>query len=276
MAGLGAVVGLVLLIICWFAAFHISVVEHADRSINGGFAALGGRPRISSAANFIVGLCNPKPYVYLCALPVLVAVARRRLWVALAIGSILLGANFTTQLLKPLFAHPREAGLLGDAWGAASWPSGHATAAMSLALCCVLAAPSRLRPSVAAAGAMFAVAVAYSLLVLESHFASDVIGGFLVAAIWALLGAMAVFVAAEGRSHPDAGRAPARPSVSSAIGPPFAALLLAIAILGLIALARPHAVLSYADLHKGFVIGATGIGLIGLTVATGVMLALRR
>jgi membrane-associated phospholipid phosphatase len=276
MAGLGALVGLVLLIICWFAAFHISVAEHADRSIYGGFAGLGGRPRISSAANFIVGLCDPKPYVCLCALPVLVAVARRRLWVALAIVSILLGANFTTQLLKPLFAHPRGAGLLGDSWGAASWPSGHATAAMSLALCCVLAAPSRLRPFVSAAGAMAAVAVAYSLLALESHFASDVLGGFLVASIWTLLGAMAVVVVADRRRHPDVARAPARPSVASAIGPPFAALLIGIAILGLIALARPHEALSYADLHKGFVAGATAIGFVGLTVSTGVMLALRR
>jgi len=276
MAGLGAAIGLALLIVSWYAAFHVVVVEHADRSIYDGFTQLGGRPRINSAASFIVGLCNPKPYVFLCALPVLVAVARRRLWVALAIVSILLGANFTTQLLKPLFAHPPGAGLLGGAPGAASWPSGHATAAMSLALCCVLAAPSRLRPFVAMAGAAFAVAVGYSLVALGSHFASDVLGGFLVAGIWTLLGAMAVFLALDHRTHPEATRAPARPSVASAVGPPFAALLIPIAILGLIALARPHDVVSYADVHRAFVIGATAIAFVGLTVSTGVMVALRR
>ena len=94
----------------------------------------------------------------------------------------------TTQLLKPLLAAPRPITLLEfPVVAAASWPSGHATAVMSLALCSVLAAQARLRPFVAALGAAFAVAVCYSFLELGWHYPSDVLGGFLVAAAWTLL-----------------------------------------------------------------------------------------
>ena len=50
----------------------------------------------------------------------------------------------------------------------------------------------------------------------------------------------------------------------------------AIALVGLVALARPHAVLAYARAHEAFVVGAAAIGLLGLTVAIGLMLAVRR
>ena len=63
---------------------------------------------------------------------------------------------------------------------------------MSLALCAVLAAPPRLRPAVARAMAAFAVAVCYSFLALGWHYPSDVLGGFLVALDWTLLGAAAL------------------------------------------------------------------------------------
>jgi hypothetical protein len=50
------------------------------------------------------------------------------------------------------------------------------------------------------------------------------------------------------------------------------ALLLA----GMVALAHPHAVVSYASAHVVFVAGAAGIAALGLTIATGATLALRR
>ncbi len=184
-----------LLFVTWYLAFHVGAFEHADQSIYTGFGGLAWRSQVSRAAEFVTTLCNPSPYVYFCFVPVLVALARRRLTVALAVAAILLGANLTTQLLKPLLAEPREANLLGgfSPVGPASWPSGHATAAMSLALTCTIAAPTRLRPYVAAAVAAFAVAVSYSFLTLGWHYPSDVFGGFLVAGIWTLLGVASLF-----------------------------------------------------------------------------------
>jgi membrane-associated phospholipid phosphatase len=191
---LGAAAGLALLTLTWYATFHIGSVEHADQSIYRSLAQLGQRPHVNSVATIIVRPLDPLIYVLLCAVLMLVAIARRRRGLVLAIGSIILGANVTTQLLKPLLAHHRAATLLGifPPPGPSSWPSGHATAAMSFTLCCVLVTPARLRPLVAAVGAAFAVASFCSFLTLEWHYPSDVVAGFLVASIWALLGAAAV------------------------------------------------------------------------------------
>lgn len=275
---IGAGVLVVMLIATWFAAFHIAVFEHADRSILEGFAGLASHPHVGGLANRIATLCDPKPYVYFCAIPVLIAIARRRLWVALAVVAILLGANVTTQLLKPLLAHPRPTDmLLGfSPPSPESWPSGHATAAMSLALACVLAASRRWRPFVAALGAAFAVAVSYSFLTLAWHYPSDVFGGFLVAGIWTLLAVAAVFTANAWRPHVAASQLVQRLSIREALGPPSAALFGAITLAAVVVIARPAAVASYARAHEAFVVGASAIGALGLALATGLMLALRK
>jgi hypothetical protein len=43
-----------------------------------------------------------------------------------------------------------------------------------------------------------------------------------------------------------------------------------------VALARPHEVLAYATAHSAFILGAAGIAVCGLTIATAATLALRR
>jgi membrane-associated phospholipid phosphatase len=264
------------LLATWFAAFHVGLFAHADQSILRGFADLHWRPHVNRVAQFVADLCNPSPYIYFCAVPVLVALARRRLWVALAIIAILLGANVTTQLLKPLLAHTRPSDLLAGVQApAASWPSGHATAAMALALSCVLAAPPGLRPLVAALGAVFAVAVSYSFLTLGWHYPSDVLGGFLVAAIWALLAIAAVFTANTRRPQVASRELVQRASVPEALGPPSAALAGALALGAAVAISRPQAVAAYARAHEAFMVGATAIAASGLALATGLMLALR-
>ncbi len=270
----GAGLAAVLLLITWVLAFHVSFFRHEDANILGGFAGLH-RPRSAPIARAIADLCNPNPYVYLCAIVVLIALLRRRPGVALVIVIVIFGANATTQVLKPLLAAPRPT--LPGIWtiSPASWPSGHATAAMSLALCAVLAVPARVRPVVAALGAVFAVAVSYSFLTLTWHYPSDVFGGFLVATAWTLFGIAALLTVRARRQVDVAPDAPA-PSLRDALRPPAAALLGALLIGALIALARPHQVITYAQGHTAFVIGAASIGAAGLMLATGVMLALRR
>jgi membrane-associated phospholipid phosphatase len=272
----GAAAGIAALFAVWFAAFHVGVVERADVTILLGFVDLHQRATINRIATFVANLCDPNPYVYFAMLPVLVALARGRPRVALAVAVLIVDANLTTQVLKPLLASPRTAASLPIA--PASWPSGHATAAMSLALSALIAAPSRLRPHVAALGAGFAVAVSYSFLTLDWHYPSDVFGGYLVAATWGLLVVGALFWA-DARWPRAAPRGPARGgavSVRSALGPPAAWLLGAGALAALIALARPHAVVTYARAHETFIAGAGAIAALGLVLATGLMLALRR
>jgi membrane-associated phospholipid phosphatase len=209
---------------------------------------------------------------------VAVALVRRRRRLAVTLAVILVGAPGTTELIKPLLAQTRAHSLFGAyaPVGPVSWPSGHATAAMSLALSSVLAAPRRLRPAAAVAGALFAIAVCYSFLTLGWHYPSDVFGGFLVAAMWTLLGVGVLLVSNARRAEPVAQEVGEPVSVQRALVPVALAVVAAAAVGALVLVIRPHEVVDYAQAHKAFVIGAAAIAAAGMALATGIMLALRR
>ncbi|MDQ6807503.1 MAG: phosphatase PAP2 family protein [Actinomycetota bacterium] len=275
LAWLGVMTGVVLLVLTWLASFHVGVVGRADASVLNGFADLQG-PFVSWLATAIANLCDPKPFVVMAGAVVLVALIRRRGRVAAAVAGILLAANETTQLLKALLtgAHPVAYQVAGQLhFKSAAWPSGHATAAMSLALCAVLVARARSRPIVASLGAAFAVSVSFSFLIMAWHYPSDVLGGFLVAATWTLVGVCAVWMA-DVRWPRRGSRSPAeRLTARQALAPPVAAAFGALVLAGVLVLARPHQVVAYAHNHKAFVIGAAAIGALGLALATGLVLA---
>jgi membrane-associated phospholipid phosphatase len=149
------------------------------------------RPGVDTLANHLLHLLDPLYYTTWALLLVAVALLRRRPRVALAVALVLLAAPVVAELLKPLLAHPHDR-VGWERIGPTSFPSGHATAAMTLALCAVLVAPHRLRPAVAALACAFAVAVACSLLILVWHMPSDVLGGFLLAALCVSLAVAAI------------------------------------------------------------------------------------
>jgi hypothetical protein len=188
--------------------------------------------------------------------------------VAVAIALLFVATGATTESLKHLLATPRFDEWLGhDQIGAASWPSGHSTAAMTMALCAVLVAPARLRPTVAALGGAFALAVAYAILTLGWHFPSDVFGGYLVAATYVLLAVSAIAFSERRRPSRRGAEAGSRPiDVLPALG---VALIAAGAAVG-VALARPQALVGYAETHTTFVAGALAIAALA-TVLAGVI-----
>jgi membrane-associated phospholipid phosphatase len=162
------------------------------------FTLLGG-PRLDDLANALLHLLDPLLYTLWGILLMAIALRRRRPRLALAVGLVLGLAPLTAETLKPLLAHP-HARIGGSEITAASWPSGHATAATALALCAVLVVPQRLRPTVAMLGAMFVVGVGFSLLLLAWHLPSDVVGGYLVGTLWTAL-AVAGLRTTEARSR---------------------------------------------------------------------------
>src|SRR6202046_1064588 len=97
----GACIGVLLLVAIWYAAHQIGFVRHADASVLNGFVGLG-RPRLNRLTSAIADLCDPHPFVFLAAIPVLVALLRGRPRVAIMLAVILLCASETTELLKPL------------------------------------------------------------------------------------------------------------------------------------------------------------------------------
>jgi membrane-associated phospholipid phosphatase len=197
-AGPLGVAGLCLLALAliWVIAELVPAAHLRDALALRDFTLLS-RPHVDGAANFLIHLLEPAIFIVWAAALVCIAIARGRPRVALAAAAVMALAPLTSETLKPLLAHPHAQ--VGAVYiGPASWPSGHSTAALALALGALLVAPARLRPLVAAFGAAFAAAVGCSLLILAWHMPSDVLGGYLVAILWAAL-AVAALRAAERR-----------------------------------------------------------------------------
>jgi membrane-associated phospholipid phosphatase len=183
---LSAVVcGLGLVAVAIFA-LHSASGHARDVAILHGFSALE-QTRFYDALNVVAQLPNPLPYAFAGLVCIGVALRRRRPHRAVAVGILLVATGLTTQALKHLLAEPRFADWLGGPEGQienVSWPSGHSTAAMTLALCAVLVSPPAVRAIVALVGGTFAIAVGYATLALVWHYPSDVVAGFLVAGLW--------------------------------------------------------------------------------------------
>ncbi|MFI4994055.1 MAG: phosphatase PAP2 family protein [Solirubrobacterales bacterium] len=186
------------LILTWVVAALVPATHVKDAVALYDFTLLGG-PRLDDLANALLHLLDPLLYTLWGILLMAIALRRRRPRLALAVGLVLGLAPLTAETLKPLLAHP-HARIGGSEITAASWPSGHATAATALALCAVLVVPQRLRPTVAMLGAMFVVGVGFSLLLLAWHLPSDVVGGYLVGTLWTAL-AVAGLRTTEARSR---------------------------------------------------------------------------
>lgn len=243
----------------WLAAYHVKAFETLDQRTLIGFVGLSG-PHTAALAEKLARFSDPLPFAMLATALILATLVRRQPRAAIAIGAILVGANVTTQFLKPA---------LGSSSGwfeVASWPSGHATAAMSLALCLLLAVPPRWRAPAAALGGLFAVGVGYSILILGRHQPSDVLGGFLIAGAWTGLALAGLHTAAAAQE--DEPPLPTRTTLA-AVG--IAATALAAAV-GIVAL--NHA--GYAADHTTFMAGAAVMAVGALAISTATALELTR
>jgi membrane-associated phospholipid phosphatase len=128
---------------------------------------------------------------------------------AVAALIVVAGANLTTQALKVALSHPRARELLGAEgveWD--GFPSGHVTAAASIAIAFAFVLPERLLPAVAAIGACFAAAMGWAVLALNWHYPSDVVGGILVASSWgfAVLASLRFATSTRSRRPAQLGR----------------------------------------------------------------------
>jgi membrane-associated phospholipid phosphatase len=243
----------------------VPITKQGDAHTLQGFIGLNA-PRLTPALDRIAHLADPAPYALAALVLALVALVRGRWRVALGIPVVFVLTGFTTEALKRLLAGPRLEEWLGSGAhiAAASWPSGHSTAAMTMALCAVLAAPPRLRPTVAAVGGAFAVAVAYAILTLGWHFPSDVFGGYLVAGMYVML--LVSLIAWTEQRWPSRRGVEATARPGDALPAFGVAVLAAGAALGL-ALARPQQLAGYAATHTTFVAGALAIAVLAVVLA---------
>jgi hypothetical protein len=194
LAGLGLV---------WAVAALVPAAHAQDATLLGHFLALNRYASVSSLAGVLPSLLNPLLFTICGVALVLIALARERPRTAIAVAVIMALGPLSAELLKPLMAHPHASAGLAHI-GAASYPSGHATAGGVLAISAVLVASPRLRPLVAGVAVPFALAVGAALLIRAWHMPSDVLGGLRLPL---LLGSLAVTgVRAAGRRRaPSAG-----------------------------------------------------------------------
>lgn len=276
---IGALIGAFALALTSYLSHGVAYLRGVDVHMLQGFLQLR-RPILDVPANVLASLFDPVPYVVLCAVPVAIALRRGRRELALAILVLLLGANASTELVKPLAAGPRDwVAVPGVYLSHATWPSGHSTASMSLALAVILSVPQRVRPAVASLMAALVVGVVYSLLTLGWHYPSDVLGGFEMSLTWALLvvGLVRLYEArrAGGTSH--AATVPASlVSVTETLWPVVLLLVCALGTAAILTAARPARVFEYVSSHPAFTTGAAAIVVLSFACACGLSLLLRR
>jgi membrane-associated phospholipid phosphatase len=269
----------VLFTVLLVGAYHTADGRWLDNAALSGFLSAVD-PNWWREADAFARLCDPVPFTLASMILVGVALARHAPRRAAAAGVVLVGAAATSQILKPLLAKARfdgsivQLGLLDTKpIAAGAFPSGHATAAMAIALAAVIVAPRALRPLVAVGGALFALAIGFLLVALGWHFASDVVGGYLVATTWCLV-ALAGLRAADAR-WPDAGeiRAAARanaPRLRETVGP-VAAVTGALALGA--GLARLDRLAAFADAHTTTTLVAVAMSVCAVALVAAVSLA---
>jgi membrane-associated phospholipid phosphatase len=236
-------------------ALGVASVHARDAAALHAFVGLS-RPSVDDLLWNVARLVNEAPYAVAGLVLVAVALARRRPQRAAVVAALLVLTGLTTQILKHLCAEPRVLSWLGDnSPDKFAWPSGHATAAMTLALC-VLVAPPRLRGLAAVAGGAFALAVGYAVMVLRWHYPSDVLAGYLVAGMWTSVACAVLAVRERDRPAP----AP-HPGVGTAFG--FAAA--AAGAIGVVVLADHGGAARYAFERPSLV--AVALGLAALAAA---------
>jgi membrane-associated phospholipid phosphatase len=167
-----------------YATFEVPRLRHLDARLFAD-ASAHKESRLGQVANVVADLGDPAVQGLLLVLGLGVALAGGRREAALAGLVIVLGADLTTTLLKQALAGPRFDPILG--WGQVdldAFPSGHTTAAFSMAAAWTLFVPPRMRLATAVVGFAAACGVAASVVIRHHHFPSDTLGGFLVVVAW--------------------------------------------------------------------------------------------
>jgi len=121
--------------------------------------------------------------VAICLTAAAIGVVRRRADLAIAAAILVLGANASAQLLKSRLERPDLDGFAMPN----SFPSGHTTAAASVAFALILVLPFAVRGTVALIGAAYVTIIAVATVWAEWHRPSDTVAALLVVLAWAAL-----------------------------------------------------------------------------------------
>ena len=252
-----AVVGVYLAFVCTRRGQDLDDLAYSGRDVV--------RPRATAATDRLLSSITEQSLAVLGTGLVLVALLRRRWRLALGVFVAVGGAIITSEVLKHTLPRPDYAGIQGIQHN--SYPSGHATIAMSLALGLVMVSPRRLRPIAAVLAALFATAVGTGVLASGWHRPSDSLGAFGVTLGWfAVVSAVLVVWRGTGPEHAHLDEAP-----------PAAVVVGAVALLAAVVLAIRRTIdrsdtLVAVHYRLGYVLACIAIAAVGVGVVAAYVL----
>jgi membrane-associated phospholipid phosphatase len=281
----GAAACVAMFVLVLALAYGSSGARYLDASAYLGFMEWQ-RPSVNWLTTHFARLGDPPQVGLLGVSLAAIGLARARPRVAVAILALVFVTSVSSQLLKALLAYPRFGGEIdGGHVAAAAFPSGHSTAAMALAIGCVMAAPARMRPLAAVVGLGFALAVSFSVVSLGGHLPSDVAGAYLLATFWGLVIAAGLMWANQRwpertvRSHAAlqlrrATEAAAQVGLTATAvaGGAFVALAGA----ALLLTRSPDALIDYARYHTSVLVVAPALAALAIALLGAMTLILRR
>ena len=159
--------------------------ERLDRHVLDAFST-PANTLVNEVAYVGFEVVNFRPdWVFAGAIAVLIA--RVQWWVRDAVLAAALVAGTGVLALKALLANPRYQPVPVDSnaypWSDA-FPSGHAAGSLAMSLAFLSVVPSSSRRPTAVAGILFTLYISLGVLLLNYHYPSDVVAGWLLAAGW--------------------------------------------------------------------------------------------
>jgi membrane-associated phospholipid phosphatase len=260
------------------ALYVVAVRTHWGQTVDD--AALDGRTtraNVLAATDRVLNTISIASLALGSAAIMLVAVARRRPHLAITAAAVILGSNVTTQVLKKILLDRPDLVGPADPLGLLnSFPSGHSTVAMSLAVGLLIVVPARARPLAALGGLVYATLVGAGTVTAGWHRPSDVAAAYLLVMAWA--GAcLALLIMTEGVERTRPARLLQRvPSVNPFFAGVGVGLLLGatIGVAGTLVAAR-EAQLDAVNLGASYAASIAAIGGVALVLLMALLSMLR-
>jgi undecaprenyl-diphosphatase len=197
----------VLLLVVWVLAYYVAPFEELDETVLNAISTPSGSP-VHDLAFTIEQVMEPAGWAAAATVAFLLAAWQGRYKRALLAVALILGTALVDLTLKAVFEHERELSIPIDEFEwlplANAFPSGHSAGALAISLAFLFVVPAAWQRVTAALGLVFTLAVSLGLLVLNYHYPSDIVGGWLVALGWCFA-LIAVDADRESTSSEEAG-----------------------------------------------------------------------
>jgi len=169
-------------------AYWVGPAERLDRSVLDALSTSTGAV-VNHVAYVGFQVVNFKPFwVLMGAVAALIALSQRRIKDAAIAVALIAGTGGLVLALKALLAHPRyqPVPVGSDAFPSKdAFPSGHSAGSLAMSLAFLTVVPPAWQRPTAAVGGAFTLFISCGVLLLNYHYPSDVLAGWLLAAgLW--------------------------------------------------------------------------------------------